>query len=45
MKKETLSRLLQRLASEGVIAVSQRDITILDRAALAATGPDRDSRQ
>jgi CRP-like cAMP-binding protein len=35
MKKETLSRLLQRLVRRGLIAVAQRDITILDRAGLA----------
>jgi CRP-like cAMP-binding protein len=34
MKKETLSRLLQRLARRGVIEVTRRDITILDRAGL-----------
>lgn len=41
MKKETLSRLLQRLARRGVIAVAQRDITIFDRARLAeaSSGP------
>ena len=41
MKKETLSRLLQRLARRGVIAVAQRDITILDRARLAEASSDR----
>jgi CRP-like cAMP-binding protein len=35
MKKETLSRLLRRLAAEGLIEVSRREIAILDRAALA----------
>lgn len=35
MKKETLSRLLARLAREGVIEVSRREIAILDREALA----------
>ncbi len=41
MKKETLSRLLQRLARQGVIEVSRRDITILDRAGLAQASSDR----
>jgi len=36
MKKETLSRLLRALADQGVIAVTQRDIAILDRRRLAA---------
>lgn len=40
MKKETLSRLLQRLARRGVIAVAQREITILDRARLAESSSD-----
>jgi CRP/FNR family transcriptional regulator len=35
MTKETLSRLLRRLARQGVIAVSGRAITILDSAGLA----------
>lgn len=35
MKKETLSRLLRSLAEQGLIAVTQRDITILDRGRLA----------
>jgi CRP-like cAMP-binding protein len=35
MKKETLSRLLRKLAARGVIAVTRREIAILDRAALA----------
>ena len=34
MKKETLSRLLRRLAADGLIEVSRREIAILDRAAL-----------
>ena len=33
--KETMSRLLRELASRGVIAVSRREITIVDRARLA----------
>jgi CRP-like cAMP-binding protein len=41
MKKETLSRLLQRLARRGVIEVSRREITILDRAGLAQASSDR----
>ena len=41
MNKETLSRLLQRLARQGVITVTQREITILDRASLAEAGSDR----
>jgi CRP-like cAMP-binding protein len=40
MKKETLSRLLQRLARRGVIAVARREITILDRASLAKAGSE-----
>lgn len=40
MKKETLSRLLQRLARQGVIEVARREITIRDRARLAATSSD-----
>lgn len=35
MKKETLSRLLRSLAEQGLIAVTQRDITILDRGRLS----------
>lgn len=35
MKKETLSRLLRRLAADGLIEVARRDIGILDRAGLA----------
>lgn len=35
MKKETLSRLLRSLSERGLIEVAQRDITILNRAALA----------
>lgn len=35
MKKETLSRLLRRLASDGLIEMSRREIVILDREALA----------
>ena len=31
MKKETLSRLLRRLAADGLIKVSGREIAILDR--------------
>jgi CRP-like cAMP-binding protein len=41
MKKETLSRLLQRLARRGVIEVARREITILDRARLAEASSDR----
>jgi CRP-like cAMP-binding protein len=44
MKKETLSRLLRRLARQGVIEVAQREITIRDRARLAATSSDRAHR-
>jgi CRP-like cAMP-binding protein len=36
VKKETLSRLLRQFADEGVISVSRREITILDRQRLAA---------
>ena len=36
VKKETLSRLLRQFADEGVIAVSRREIAILDRQRLAA---------
>jgi CRP-like cAMP-binding protein len=35
MKKETLSRLLRSLSDRGLIQVTQRDITILDRERLA----------
>ncbi len=35
MKKETLSRLLHELAEDGLVSVSGREITILDRARLA----------
>lgn len=38
MKKETLSRLLRRLATEGLIEVSRREISIRDRDALARRG-------
>jgi CRP-like cAMP-binding protein len=41
MKKETLSRLLQRLVRCGVIEVARREITILDRARLAEASSDR----
>lgn len=34
MKKETLSRLLRELARRGLIAVTRREVAILDRAAL-----------
>ncbi|HEU4923443.1 MAG TPA: helix-turn-helix domain-containing protein, partial [Burkholderiales bacterium] len=34
VKKETLSRLLRQFAAEGVIEVSRREISILDREAL-----------
>jgi CRP-like cAMP-binding protein len=34
MKKETLSRLLRALVQRGLIAVKQREITLLDRARL-----------
>jgi CRP/FNR family transcriptional regulator, dissimilatory nitrate respiration regulator len=36
MTKETLSRLLRRLAADGLIDISRRDIVILDRSALTA---------
>jgi CRP-like cAMP-binding protein len=36
MSKETLSRLLRRLAARGTLEVSRREVAILDRAALAA---------
>ena len=35
MKKETFSRLLRALAEQGLIGVTQRDITLLDREKLA----------
>ena len=38
VKKETLSRLLRQFAAGGVIEVSRRDISILDRDALAKLG-------
>ena len=38
MKKETLSRLLREFIESGLISVSHRDITILDRARLAEAG-------
>ena len=41
MKKETLSRLLHDLAGRGLITVSQREITILDRERLRKAGPPR----
>lgn len=41
MKKETLSRLLARLARQGVIEVSRREITIRDRAKLAEASSGR----
>lgn len=41
MKKETLSRLLQRLVRRGVIEVARREIIILDRAGLARASSDR----
>lgn len=44
MKKETLSRLLQRLERQGVIEVARREITIRDRARLAAASSDRARR-
>jgi CRP/FNR family transcriptional regulator len=45
MKKETLSRLLRRLTQRGVIEVTRRDITILDRAGLvdASSGAEGDA--
>lgn len=39
MKKETLSRLLRSLVQRGLIAVKQREITILDRERLARIAP------
>jgi CRP-like cAMP-binding protein len=39
MKKETLSRLLRRLAADGLIEVSRGEIAILDRAALTRLLP------
>jgi CRP-like cAMP-binding protein len=41
VKKETLSRLLRELADDGVIAVAQRNIAILDRARLAQVARSR----
>jgi CRP/FNR family transcriptional regulator, dissimilatory nitrate respiration regulator len=41
VKKETLSRLLRQFAAEGVIEVSRRDISILDRDALAKLSSSR----
>ncbi len=41
VKKETLSRLLRQLAAEGVIEVSRREISILDRDALARLSSSR----
>ena len=41
VKKETLSRLLHQLAARGLISVAQREIAILDRAALLAASSDR----
>lgn len=41
VKKETLSRLLRQLAAEGVIEVSRREISILDRDALAKLSSSR----
>ena len=38
MKKETLSRLLRQFARSGIISVSQRHITILDRERLLRPG-------
>jgi CRP-like cAMP-binding protein len=36
--KETLSRILRELAKQGLIAVKRREVTLLDRAALATAG-------
>jgi CRP-like cAMP-binding protein len=36
--KETLSRILRELAQQGLIAVKRREITLLERTALAAAG-------
>ena len=36
--KETLSRILHELAQQGLIAVKRREVTLLDRPALAAAG-------
>ena len=41
IKKETLSRLLGQLAARGVIATAQREIRILDRAALLEVSSNR----
>ena len=41
VKKETLSRLLRELANDGVIAVAQRNIAILDRERLAGLARSR----
>jgi CRP-like cAMP-binding protein len=41
VKKETLSRLLRQFAAEGVIEVSRREISILDRAALTKLSSSR----
>jgi CRP-like cAMP-binding protein len=41
VKKETLSRLLRQFAAEGVIEVSRREISILDREALARLSSSR----
>jgi CRP-like cAMP-binding protein len=41
VKKETLSRLLRQFAAEGVIEVSRREISILDRDALAKLSSSR----
>ena len=37
LKKETLSRLFRQFADDGLIEVSRRDITILDRGRLTET--------
>jgi CRP/FNR family transcriptional regulator, dissimilatory nitrate respiration regulator len=41
VKKETLSRLLRQFAAEGVIEVSRREISILDREALVKLSSSR----
>jgi CRP/FNR family transcriptional regulator, dissimilatory nitrate respiration regulator len=41
VKKETLSRLLRQFAAEGVIEVSRREISILDRDALTKLSSNR----
>lgn len=41
VKKETLSRLLRQFAADGVIEVSRREISILDRDALAKLSSNR----